>query len=121
MPELLRDKYIFLSINGYNTDDVIRFTGFIQKKNIDDAIIKSIPYYLNDDSVVNKISQKLFYFILENNIPATMYYVDEAKSEREKSVFVKYSESDKETREKIEAFLAENGFDANLIEYYAYE
>ena len=121
MPESLLDRYIFLSTKGYNTDDVLRFTGFVQKNDIDDSVIKSIPYYLDDDSEVNEISKKLFYYILENNIPATMYYVDEAKNEKEKTVFVKYSESDKETRQKIEAFLEENHFDPELIDYYEYE
>ena len=91
--------------NGYNKEDVSRFTVFRQENNIDSSIIKSVPYYLDDDSEINEVREKLFWFVLENDINATLDYVDEAKAEKYDTVMVKYKQSDEEARRKIEAFL----------------
>jgi hypothetical protein len=117
MPETLRDRYILLSTNGYNSEDVSLFTVFIQENNIYRQIIKSVPYYLDDDSEINEVRKKLFWFVLENNINVSLDYVDEAKTEKYDTVIVKYKQSDKEARSKIEAFLDENSIDHKFVEF----
>ncbi|MBP5580024.1 MAG: dockerin type I repeat-containing protein [Ruminococcus sp.] len=120
MPAQFADKYVFIKVNTADTSYAIRYDEFLKKSNINSELIKSIPYKIDSDTELNKIRALLYCYILENNINASVDPTDEEADLKNKTVLVKYADSEK-TRTQLENFLKENNIDLKLVEFYAVE
>ena len=120
MPEQFADKYVFIRVNPADTGYAARYGKFLKDSGIDSSLIKSIPYKIDCDTELNKIRTLLYCYILENNINASVDPTDEKADLINKTVLVKYADSEK-TRKQLENFLKENNIDLNLVEFFSVE
>ena len=107
MPEQFADKYVFVKWNA-SISDGLSYDNFLRKNYIDQSLIKTIPYDIDDDSELNKLTEKLYLYVLENNIPAGVY-------KSKDKVIVQYNWFNKEVREKIETFIKANSIDPDSV------
>lgn len=120
MPEQFADKYVFIQVNTADTSYAARYGAFLKSSDIDSSLIKSIPYKIDSDTELNKIRALLYCYILENNINASIDPTDEEADLKNKTVLVKYADSEK-TRTQLENFLKEKNIDLKLVEFFAVE
>ena len=120
MPSQFADKYVFIKANTVDTSYAARYGAFLKSSDIDSSFIKSIPYKIDSDTELNKIRILLYCYILENNINASVDPTDEEADLINKTVLVKYADSDK-IRAQLENFLKENNIDLNLVEFFTVE
>jgi len=120
MPEQFADKYVFIKVNTVDTGYAARYGAFLKSSDIYSSLIKSIPYKIDSDTELNKIRTLLYCYILENNINASVDPTDEEADLINKTVLVKYADSEK-TREQLENFIKEKNIDLNLVEFFAVE
>ena len=120
MPEQFADKYVFIQVNTADTSYAARYGAFLKSSDIDSSLIKSIPYKIDSDTELNKIRALLYCYILENNINASIDPTDEESDLKNKTVLVKYADSEK-TRTQLENFLKEKNIDLKLVEFFAVE
>ena len=107
MPEQFADKYVFVKWNATHSDG-LSYENFLRKNYIDHSLIKTIPYDIDDDSELNKLCEKLYLYVLENNIPVGVY-------KSKDKVIVQYNWFYKEVREKIETFIKDNSIDPDSV------
>ena len=107
-------------MNNADTSYAVRYGEFLKKSNINSKLIKSIPYKTDSDTELNKIRTLLYCYILENNINASVDPTDEEADLINKTVLVKYADSEK-THEQLDNFLKENDIDLSLVEFIAVE
>lgn len=120
MPEQFADKYVFIQVNTADTSYAARYGAFLKSSDIDSSLIKSIPYKIDSDTELNKIRALLYCYILENNINASIDPTDEEADLKNKTVLVKYADSEK-TRTQLENYLKEKNIDLKLVEFFAVE
>ena len=120
MPEQFKDKYVFIKVNTADTSYAVRYGAFLKENNIDNSLIKSIPYKIDSDTELNKIRALLYCYILEHNINASVDPTDEEADLKNKTVLVKYADS-ANTRTQLESFLKEKNIDLKLVEFLAVE
>ncbi|MCR4637621.1 dockerin type I repeat-containing protein [Ruminococcus sp.] len=120
MPAQFADKYVFIKVNTADTSYAARYGAFLKSSDIDSSLIKSISYKIDSDTELNKIRALLYCYILENNINASVDPTDEEADLKNKTVLVKYADSEK-TRTQLENFLKEKNIDLNLVEFLAVE
>ena len=114
MPENFADKYVFVRRNNDSISDFSGFEQFLWRNNIKGGIIRYIPYDIDDDSELNKITEKLYLYILENSISASVHKTDD-------KIIVTYSWFQDGVSEKINEYIAENNIDPDLIVYSVLE
>ncbi|WP_028518967.1 dockerin type I repeat-containing protein [Ruminococcus flavefaciens] len=110
------DKYVYLRWNTENASDYDKFGEFLWKNNIDDKLLEFIPFDTDgEENELNRISELLYYYVKDNNIPATVFGVDPDFIENK--VTVEYYWKNEDVTEQIKAFLAENNIDTNLVSF----
>ena len=113
MPEQFADKYVFVKWNAPISDG-LSYDNFLIKNYIDQSLIKNIPYDIDDDSELNKLCEKLYLYVLENNISAGVH-------KSKDKVVVEYNWFYKDVREKIETFIKDNSIDPESVIIYELE
>lgn len=119
MPEKLADKYVFYKRNGSDINDFSCIEQFIRKNYIQHGIMREIPYNVDDDSELNLIREKLFCYMLENNIISLgINYTDKEQDAINKKVFVIYDWNDpEEDIRKLKDFIANSDINSDLVEF----
>ena len=116
IPENYADKYIFINNNYSTSDEKEALNKFILQNDIDRSLLKYIPYDLDDDHEVNKIVEKLYWYILDNDIKASVSrFAGSNDPKFEDKVVISYRWQDEGVEEKINAFLEENNVDPELV------
>lgn len=116
IPENYADKYIFINNNYSTSDEKEALNKFILQNDIDRNLLKYIPYDLDDDHEVNKIVEKLYWYILDNDIKASVSrFAGSNDPKFEDKVVISYRWQDEGVEEKINAFLEENNVDPELV------
>ena len=116
IPENYADKYVFINNNYSNSDEKEALNKFILQNDIDRSLLKYIPYDLDDDHEVNKIVEKLYWYILDNDIKASVSrFAGSNDPKFEDKVVITYRWQDEGVEEKINAFLEENNVDPKLV------
>lgn len=114
--EKYADKYVFLRWNTENANDYDKFGEFLWKNNIDDKLLEFIPFDTDgEENELNRISELLYYYVKDNNIPATVFGVDPDFIENK--VTVEYYWKNEGVTEQIKTYLAENNIDTNLVSF----
>lgn len=117
MPEKFDDKYVFLNRKPSGIDTFGNYENFMWRNAIDSKPIRYIPYDISSDSELNKIREKLFCFMLENNFMLSIDRTDEAQDAENKTVLIQYDwNTPEEYIEKIRNFIAESDIDPGLVE-----
>ncbi|MCR4795714.1 MAG: dockerin type I repeat-containing protein [Ruminococcus sp.] len=116
IPEKYADKYVFINKNYCTSKERDTFDKFILQNEIDKGLIKYITYDLDDDHKVNKIVEKLYWYILDNDINASVSrFAGSNDPKFEDKVVISYNWREEDVKEKIYAFLEENNVDPELV------
>jgi hypothetical protein len=116
IPENYADKYVFINNNYSTSNEKESLNKFIMQNDIDRSLLKFIPYDLDDDHEVNKIVEKLYWYILDNDINASVSrFAGSNEPKFEDKVVITYNWRDEDVKEKIDAFLEENNVDPELV------
>ncbi|MCR4638787.1 dockerin type I repeat-containing protein [Ruminococcus sp.] len=119
MPEKFADKYVFYKTNSSDINDYTSIEQFIKKNYIQRGIMREIPYNTDDDSELNLIREKLFCFMLENDIRSLgINNTDKEQDAINKKVIVEYDWNDpKEDIQKLRDFVENSDFDSDRVEF----
>lgn len=116
IPENYADKYIFINNNYSTSNEKESLNKFILQNDIDRNLLKYITYDLDDDHEVNKIVEKLYWYIIDNDIKASVSrFAGSNDPKFEDKVVISYRWQDEGVEEKINAFLEENNVDPELV------
>ena len=114
--EKYADKYVFLRWHTNNVAEYDIFGEFLANSNIDNKLLQFIPFNPDDEETeLNRISKLLYYYVKDNNIPATIWGVDPEYTEDK--VTVEYYWKNENVPEIIKTYLAENNIDVTLINF----
>ena len=114
--EKYADKYVFLRWYTNNVAEYDIFGEFLANSKIDNKLLQFIPFDPDDEETeLNRISKLLYYYVKDNNIPATIWGVDPEYTEDK--VTVEYYWKNENVPEIIKTYLAENNIDVTLINF----
>lgn len=119
MPEQFADKYVFVRKDGADTHSRSSLDIYLIEHYVKTDLIRNIPYDPDDDSELNLIREKIYCYMLENNVRSIG--IDRTNKEMDainKKVIITYEwYTPEEEMQKLRDFVENSGFDSDLVEF----
>ncbi|WP_294413920.1 dockerin type I repeat-containing protein [uncultured Ruminococcus sp.] len=119
MPEQFADKYVFVRKDGADTHSRSSLDIYLIEHYVKTDLILNTPYDPDDDSELNLIREKIYCYMLENNVRSIG--IDRTNKEMDainQKVIITYEwYTPEEEMQKLRDFVENSGFDSDLVEF----
>lgn len=115
LPETIRDQYIVIELGREDDAALEKINTALSQTDLNDRDCKFMPQDTDDiDSELNKIRKELFFFVLENNLPADFYEIG-AVQNMDDHIVMEYYYKDQIVPDMIYKFMDDHNYDRELI------
>lgn len=115
LPDTIRDKYIVIELGREDNDALEKLSTAFSQADLNYRNCKFMPQDTDDiDSELNKIRKELFFFVLENNLPADFYEIGTVQN-MDDHIVMEYYYKDQIVPDMIYKFMDDHNYDRELI------